>query len=98
MKNFESLFEEYRAKVNKTHLDELEMAAAKSRLTIHEDERWKSLENLIVYSTRIEKKSYKLDEIEKIVFGDDLPSDEVLLEIVRGIITGEVKVGGSENG
>jgi hypothetical protein len=96
MKNFENLFEEYQAKVNKTHLDELEMAATKSRLAIHEDERLESLQNLIGYSTKIERKSYKLDEIERIVFGDDLPSDEVLLEIVRGIITGEVKVGGSE--
>lgn len=98
MKNFESLLGEYQAKVNKTHVDELNIAAAKSRLSIHEDERWESLQNLITYSTKIERKSYKLDEIEKIVFGDDLPSDEVLLEIVRGIITGEVKVGGSENG
>ena len=96
MKNFESLLGEYQAKVNKTHVDELNIAAAKSRLAIHEDERWEILQNLIDYSTKIERKSYKLDEIEKIVFGDDLPSDEVLLEIVRGIITGEVKVGGSE--
>lgn len=96
MKNFESLLGEYQANVNKTHMDELEMAAVKSRLAIHEDERWKSLENLIVYSNKIERKSYKLDEIEKRVFSDDLPSDEELLEIVRGIITGEVKVGGSE--